>query len=169
MKLSHFFLAITSFFVNPAWADWFCPNNFNSINPGDSIATVIAACGEPDVKTSNSKKATQPQEWAYYIEQDPSKPGTMKLTVAFDQAGSAINISVNGSGMPQTKLCPNGEIQLGDKQEAIQAACGKPTYINQTQEAQKAETPETEIVQFTYNSTPSVTLVFQNGKLTERK
>ncbi|HSW70422.1 MAG TPA: DUF2845 domain-containing protein, partial [Gammaproteobacteria bacterium] len=141
----------------------------NSINVGDSIATVLAACGEPDSKTSNNKKATEPQEWAYYVATDPSKPGTMKLTVAFDENGMAINISVNGSGMPQTQLCANGQIQLGDTQEAVQAACGKPTYINQTEAGQKAEVPETEILELTYRGPPSVILVFENGRLTQRK
>ncbi len=169
MKLKWMFLAAGPLLLNTAWADWFCPNNFNSINPGDSIEAVTTACGQPDSKTSNNQKAAQPQEWSYYVQQDPSKPGTMKLTVAFDANGSAINISVNGSGMPQTSLCANGQIQLGDSQNAVQAACGKPTYIAQTEAGQKAEVPETEIVEYTYNSSPPVTLVFENGKLTQRK
>lgn len=169
MKIRAFFFMVGFFLYNTAWADWFCPTNFNSINPGDSIATVTAACGQPDSKTTNNKKAAQPQEWSYYIAQDPNKPGTMKLTIAFDDNGTAINISVNGSGMPQTSLCANGQIQLGDAQAAVQAACGKPTYVAQTEAGQNAPVPETELVEFTYNSTPPVTLVFENGKLTQRK
>ena len=170
MKLSSAFLTIISlFFFEAAWADWFCPTNFNSINVGDSIATVTAACGQPDSKSSNNKKATQPQEWAYYVTADPTKPGTMKLTVAFDENGTVINIGVNGAGLPQTQLCANGNIQLGDTQDLVQAACGKPTLINQTEAGQKAEVPEVEIVEMTYNSSPAVTLVFENGRLIQRK
>ncbi len=169
MKSKITVFVLSSLFVCTAWADMFCPNNFNSVNIGDSLDAVITACGKPDNKTSNNKKAEQPQEWGYYIAQDPTKPGTMKLTIAFDATGNAINISVNGSGMPQTQLCPNGQIQLGDSQDAVQAACGKPTFVNQTLEAQKAEVPETEIVEITYNGAPPITFVFENGKLTQRK
>lgn len=169
MKCKLLVLVLSALFFSPAWADMFCPNNFNSVNVGDSLDAVITACGKPDSKTTNNKKAAQPQEWGYYIATDPNKPGTMKLTIAFDATGNAINISVNGSGMPQTKLCANGQIQLGDNQAAVEAACGKPTFVNQTLEAQKAEVPETEIVELTYSGTPSVTFVFENGKLMQRK
>lgn len=169
MKAKLFVLILGSLFFSQAWADMFCPNNFNSINLGDSIAAVIAACGAPDSKTTNNKKANQPQEWTYYIANDPNMPGTMKTTIAFDASGSVINISVNGSGMSQTQICANNPIQLGDNMDAIKAACGNPTYINQTQIAQNASVPETEIVEFQYNSSPPVTLVFENGKLKERR
>jgi hypothetical protein len=170
MKSILFIFTVSLLVFSSAWADMFCPNNFNSVNLGDSPDAVLTACGKPDSKTSNNRKAAQPQEWGYYIATDPNKPGTMKLTIAFDADGKAINISVNGSGMPQTQLCANGQIELGDAQDAIQAACGKPTFVNQTLEAQKAEVPETEIVEFTYSSSsPPVTFVFENGKLTLRK
>lgn len=169
MKSRLLFLTVGVLFFSSAWADMFCPNNFNSVNVGDSLEAVMTACGKPDSKSSNNKKAAQPQEWGYYIANDPSKPGTMKLTIAFDADGKAINISVNGSGMPQTQLCANGQIALGDNQDAVQAACGKPTFVNQTLEAQKAEVPETEVIEITYNASPAVTFVFENGKLVGRK
>jgi hypothetical protein len=176
MKVKSLVLVLSALFFSNAWADMFCPNNFNSINLGDSIDSVIAACGKPDSKTTNNKKANQPQEWTYYVsaatatnQPGSTQPGTMKLTVAFDGDGKAINISVNGSGMPQTKACPNGEIQLGDSLDAVEAACGKATYVNQTQTAQGATVPEIEMVDLVYNGSPSVTLHFENGKLTQRK
>lgn len=175
MKLKWLFLLTIALLANAARADMFCPTNFNSIKEGDSIAAVIAACGKPDSQASNNKKANQPQEWTYYLaNQSTPAPtrsvagSTMKMTVAFDASGKAINISVNGSGMPQTAAC-GSQIQLGDAQDAVTNACGKPAYINQSQEAQNASVPETEITELTYNASPTVVLVFVNGRLSQRK
>lgn len=178
MKTKLMVLTLSSLLFSNAWADMFCPGNFNSINYGDTIDAVIAACGKPDARTTNNKKANQPQEWTYYVpaatnsgasQPSSAQAGTMKLTVAFDETGKSINISVNGSGMPQTKLCPNGQIQLGDMKSAVEAACGKATYVTQTEAGQNATVPETEIVDLVYNASPTVTLEFENGRFKQKK
>jgi len=169
MKSRLVMFVLSSVFFSNAWADMFCPSNFNSINVGDSIDSVIAACGKPDSQVSNKEKAPQPQEWSYYIATTPGQPGTMKLTIAFDATGTAINISVNGSGMPQTQICNGNQIQLGDNTKAVEAACGKAAYVNQAPTADTGPEPATEITVMTYKGSPPVTLTFENGKLVSRQ
>ncbi len=150
-----------------AWADMFCPNGFSSINMGDSLDAVVKACGEPDSKKTTKKLPFQAQEWVYYVASYPGMTGTLKTTVAFDDSGKVINISVNGAGVSETQICKNKTIQFGNTPEEIEAVCGKPTYINKTT-GEGAAKP-TEITELQYNASPTVTLVFQNGILTERK
>jgi hypothetical protein len=66
-----------------------------------------------------------------------------------------------------TSICGNN-IQLGNTSETVQAACGKPSFINQGQPPQNAPS-STEITEFTYNGSPTVTLTFENGVLKTRK
>jgi hypothetical protein len=160
-------LLITNFLFTNAWADMFCPNNFNSINIGDSLETVLAACGKPDNKTTTKAKPTQPQEWVYFIAASPGMPGTLRTTIAFDANGQVVNMSVNGAGVTQTQICGNQTIRFGDSQDTIQKACGKPEYVNQTSGSKDAK--EIETTELQYNSTPPVTLTFKDGKLQERK
>lgn len=160
------FLVVNFMFTN-SWADMFCPNNFNSISIGDSLDSVLAACGQPDKQTTKKDKPTQPQEWVYFIAATPDMPGALRTTIAFDANGKVVNISVNGAGVTQTQICGQ-TIQFGDKQEDIQNACGKPAYVNQaTNESEKLK--EVEITELKYNSVPPVTLTFMDGKLQERK
>ena len=46
---------------------FFCPNNFNQINYGDTIATVQTQCGKPDKQETKNSKPEGPQEWSYFI------------------------------------------------------------------------------------------------------
>ncbi len=167
MKLRALILAISTIIASSAWADMFCPNNFNSISMGDSLESVRKACGKPDSEKKSEVKPFEPQEWVYFISSDPGMSGTLRTTVAFDGNGKVVNMSVNGAGLTQTQICGN-TIQFGDTPEAIQAACGKPSYI--TPMDGSADKPKAiEMVELDYNSTPPVTLVFKDGKLIERK
>lgn len=173
MKSIWIIILLSNLLFTSAWADMFCPKNFNSINIGDSLDTVIKACGKPDAKKTSKKQPFQAQEWVYYIASYPGMQGTLKTTVAFDNSGKVVNISVNGAGLSETQICNvqgnNPTIQFGDTTDKIEAACGKPAYINQTSAANGAPKP-TEITELQYNASPTtVTLVFENGKLTERK
>ena len=161
-------LALT-LFLSPAWADLFCPNNFNSINVGDPLADVLKACGKPDAQKVTKQQPPQPQEWVYYVATNPSMPGTMKLAIAFDGSEKAINLSVNGSGMTQTQICGDTGIQVGDDKAAITKACGKPAFINVSAPLTTTPVKTTEITELQYNGSPAVTLVFTDGKFTGRK
>ncbi|HVE44435.1 MAG TPA: DUF2845 domain-containing protein [Gammaproteobacteria bacterium] len=153
---------------------FFCPTNFNQINVGDTLQTVIQQCGKPDAQ-NETKKADDnvAQEWNYYVTQavalntTQGGEGTLKTTITFDKTGKAINISVNGIGVGASSICGN-PIQLNDTKDAVKAACGEPTFINK--QAPGADTggapKETTVTQIIYNKVnPPKTLTFENGKL----
>jgi hypothetical protein len=156
----------------------FCPKNFNQISIGDSLEQVLAQCGRPDVlKESKKINDNIPQEWSYFIPQAVSSntfnqaQGTLKASVAFDGEGKAINISVNGIGVGATGLCGK-YVKLGDTRETIQTACGDPALVNRRTNAQTGQPlqgQEIKVMELTYSSIPPVVLVFENGKLTERR
>jgi hypothetical protein len=164
-------------FPTPSFA-FFCPKNFNQINTGDSIEQVLKQCGKPDsIKESKKINDNIPQEWNYFVPQTVSTntfnqaQGTLKTSFAFDNEGKAINISVNGIGVGATALCGK-YVKLGDTRETIQSACGEPALVNRQASAQTGQPlpgQEIKIMEFTYTSTPPATLVFENGKLIERK
>jgi hypothetical protein len=110
-------ISLTSSFMSHAMT---CPGNFNIINPGDSVTSVIAQCGKPDKQIDSSRdNPNVPQEWNYFIPQtvamyNPMQQaqGSLKATVTFDDTGKAINISVNGIGVGASTVC-GAPVQLG--------------------------------------------------------
>ncbi|OAI47166.1 hypothetical protein AYO45_05960 [Gammaproteobacteria bacterium SCGC AG-212-F23] len=162
----------------------FCPGNFNQINLGDTTAQVIAQCGKPDEEKTTKVEPTQPQEWNYYMVADPSNSspqGSLKMSVAFDANKKVVNITVNGTSLVSTTLCGGNigggyaggnNIQLGDTSDTVKTNCGKPMFINQNTtpaDTSQPTTPATELTEYKYHSTPPTTLIFENGKLKERK
>jgi len=168
-KYFYFFLIVL--FYCPTVFAMFCPSNLNFINLGDSIEDVEKVC-KPDARKIRKVEPvdTTPQEWTYYVKQDPKNTTSMSLVVFFDKEHKVMNISVNGAGVSMTKLC-GSVITSGDSMETVKAACHEPTFIKKGQPAENpsAESEKaTEIIEFKYNTTPSVTLTFEQGKLTSR-
>lgn len=156
---------------------FFCPKNFNQIDFGMTMDQVTQSCGKPDDQTETTKvNDNVPQEWSYFIAQTvsmggstPNAQGTLKTSVVFDSKGKAINISVNGIGVGQSTIC-GSNIQLGDSKETIKSACGDPSFIAKQPLDPATAPPPTKVVQFIYSSaTPKAILVFENGKLTDKK
>lgn len=144
----------------------FCPDNFNQINYGDPIDQVLLQCGKPVSQKSYKSTSNEPQEWNYYVRMVPNMQGSLRMTVAFNQ-GKVINISVNGAGVTNTAICGNA-ITLGQTLKQVEAICGKPVFINQGSTQQGTQNPAQadDMTELTY---ASATLVFEKGKLTERK
>lgn len=145
---------------------------------GATVDEVLRQCGSPDSQ-KESKKINDniPQEWSYYVPQTVSTntfnqaQGTLKASVAFDNEGKAINISVNGIGVGSTSLCGK-YIKLGDTRDTIQSSCGEPAIVNRqtnNQTGQPRTGQEIKVLELMYSSTPPTILVFENGKLTERR
>jgi hypothetical protein len=124
-----FFAAVVCLATTPALA-MLCPNNFNEINYGDSIDAVKQQCGAADSEKTSETKENLPQEWNYYVQVSPTDQATLKTTVAFNQ-GKVTNMSVNGIGVSTTAICGGNNIAVGDSQDSVKAACGKPAFINQ--------------------------------------
>lgn len=155
---------------------FFCPTNFNQIDFGMTTDQVTQACGKPDDQTESIKVNDNiPQEWNYYIAQTVSMggslanaQGTLKTSITFDDKGKAINISVNGIGVGQSTIC-GSNIQLGDSKDAIKSACGNPSFVTKQTPDPSAQ-PPAKIIEFIYSSAnPKAILVFENGKLTDKK
>lgn len=179
-------LAITLAFTQSSAYAFFCPSNFNQINFGESIESVKQKCGAPDKEKKEEATANVPQQWSYYVPATVAKganlkgQGTLKTSFTFDKAGKAINISVNGIGVGSSAVC-GSNISLGATREQVETACGKPAFINkqekeESQGAQAKTPPElakeddkNKVIEWTYNSTPPVTLIFREGKLTEKR
>lgn len=167
-KRIYFFIGLLSFPLS-SFA-FLCPNNFNQIDFGNSVQQVEQQCGKADKQSTKEVAEEGPQEWNYYVPQtvllNNNQPasGTLKTTVTFDQAGKAINISVNGIGVGNSTICGSG-IQLGNTREMIKAACGDPNTITKDTSSDNAQKKQT-ITELTYGST---ILVFKNGLLAEKK
>lgn len=157
---------------------FFCPTNFAQIDFGMTTDEVTQACGKPDSqKESTKENENVPQEWTYYVQQTVSTggsqnmQGTLKSSVTFDDQGKAINISVNGIGVGATSLCST-PIQLGDTQDKVKAACGSPAFVTKQNATTSGgqQQPPTKIVEFNYSSAnPPTILIFENGKLADKK
>jgi len=148
----------------PAYA-WVCPNNFNPINPGDSLATVINQCGKPLIQKASEGESNGPQEWGFYVAVNPPNPNTIKLTVVFANQ-KVISLVANAMSLTSTSMC-GGTINVGDSMETVKAACGNPMFINKGQ--QSASQKPSEILELIYPGEPETTLVFVNGLLKERR
>lgn len=157
---------------------FFCPTNFNQIDFGMTPDQVVQACGAPEKQAESVKENENiPQEWSYFIPQTVSlrgstenAEGTLKTTITFDDKGRAINISVNGIGVGASTIC-GPSIQLGDSREAVKTACGSPSFVNkQTPAPDSPAAQSVKIIEFNYlSATPPATLIFEDGKLADKK
>lgn len=154
---------------------FFCPTNFSQINPGETIDQVTAICGAADSTKTTTTEAPVPQEWTYYVNPTGSNTGqppqttTLKMTVAFSAEGKVGNITVNGQSLITTPICNGNSIQVGDDDKAVKKACGDPGFVNKGQAPSGSAGKETQTTELKYNSTPPVTLIFVDGKLSSRK
>ena len=176
MKFKTASLAILLSLASNTIYAFFCPNNFNQITLGDSLAQVTEQCGKPDLQETKPVEPNVPQEWIYFVPQTvamggglQAAQGTLKTSFSFDQDGKTLNITVNGIGVGGTSICNNVSLQLGASKDDVKAACGKPAYINKQQVETTSGTKQASQVIFTYNSNPPVQLIFQDGVLKEKK
>lgn len=166
MKLKSVFIVL--FCYSSYCNAMFCPTNFNMIEVGDSIETVTTQCGKPLKEEKRLIKPSGPQEWIYFKKMDPSDQGTVKTSIAVLDDKVA-NMSINGVSVTETEIC-GGNIQVGSSVKELEAACGKPTYTDNLSPGDEQSPPKaTEIVELQYNSTPPQTLIFENGKLKDKK
>lgn len=165
-------LALSLFIIPTMSFAFFCPTNFKLIDFGDTIDQVTQQCGKPNTQTETNQSADNaPQEWQYYVPQTVAMSdttqvqGTLKTSFSFDQNGKVINISVNGIGVGSTTICGNN-IQLGDTKDTVKAACGQASFINKSNNG-SGLTPEgvIKVTTFNYQTTPPMTLIFENGIL----
>jgi len=161
--------------ISTAASAMFCPNNFNQINMGDTLAQVQQQCGKPDTQKTSKGDDKGPQEWNFYvhpimnkytaIRTNSGQEASVKMAIAFNDQ-KVVNITVNGMSLATTTIC-GGAVSVGDGMQSVKSACGDPVFINKSD--QKSNEKPDEITELKYNSTPPTTLIFINGKLNERK
>ncbi len=156
----------------------FCPTNFRQIEIGYTMNQVLEQCGNPE-KQEETKKANEnvPQEWTYYAPQNYTTTGptiqpqgSIKNQIAFDSEGRVINITTNGFGIGVVPMC-GINIQLGMTRDQIKSACGSPVFSAKQEVPTDGTAPPSDITVnvFTYNTSPPTKLIFENGKLVEKK
>jgi hypothetical protein len=161
------YFAISLLFISfPAFA-WFCPNNFNLIQAGDSLAKVKKECGKPLSDKSSKQDPQTPQEWGYYVPVNPPDPTTVKMSVVFNASGIVTNITANAMSLASTSLC-GGTISVGNTMAVVKAACGAPPFVNKGQPQQGEDKPIV-VNELIYGGQPPNTLVFESGVLVERR
>lgn len=165
-------LILATIATNNAYAVM-CPNNFNTVNIGDSVEQVIAQCGKPEDKKEYKVDVDVPQEWSYYVVVAPPNPATVQMTIVFVNKKVA-NITVNAMSLVSTNLCggtPNtngvGTVNVGDDMDTVKASCGKPTFTKKG-EASGSDS-KIDVTELTYTGQSPYMMYFENGKFQSRK
>lgn len=193
--MKHFMSALFFIFSTNAYAI-FCPTNFNNINYGDTLDQVLQQCGKPNTQNTYVKNPAVPQEWNYYLKIHPFDPVTTKMTLVFKD-DKVIYINIAGSNTANSVLCRTTRhtdnnsqqmqlacgnpyqsqynvastticgpsIKIGDTPQAVEFACGKPIFVTQSQ----TQDTTSEITELSYQGMPTITLIFENGRLKQRK
>lgn len=177
-KPTFFITIVVLLVIIPALSfGFFCPNNFQQIQIGDSVEKVVSICGKPDTQVVSKRiNENVPQEWTFFVPQAVElgpfsayrTAGTLRVTVSFDAQGRAINISVNGIGVGATAIC-GGAFELGDSREKVRATCGTPSFVNKAVPATGGASQDISVIEMNYSSTPPVSLIFENGELVRRE
>lgn len=158
-------ILLLSFLITTQAMAWLCPNNFTTINPGDTLVAVKAACGNPVSQKKSVEPPDVPQEWGYYVPVNPPNPATIRVSVVIVHKKIA-GITVNATSLVSTSLC-GSTISIGQSMAVLQSACGSPMFVNK-QPPKPGQKP-TFITELTYGGSAPNTLVFENGLLKERK
>jgi hypothetical protein len=144
----------------------FCPNNFNEINIGDTVAQVEKQCGKPAADKTTDDSAKQPQEWIYFTKTQPSDPTSLRMTIGFEK-GIVTNMTVNNVGVSSTQICGGNTATVGATEQAIKTACGAPAYVKKSNNP-GGKIEVTKVTKLTYQGTSDVVLTFEDGLLKSR-
>lgn len=175
-----FYITLAALLTSNHLFAWVCPNNFNQIAAGDSIELINQQCGKPASETKSEKEPNVPQEWSYFV--NPSSPAylppgtpppppsasmgpsaSVRMTINFVD-DKVVNISAQGMSLSSTNLC-GATINVGDSTKAVKTACKDPGFVQK----QATDAKPIEVITYKYDTAPPNTLIFEGGKLKERK
>lgn len=165
----------------------YCPVNHAYINVGMTSAQVLAACGAPKYRQTSNDPIVQQIPVTQLIYSNLNQgavyfyPGLNKVYQMWSlpSGSEGVNLQVNvinnkitgmtlnGSGTNAVSVCGGIGVQVGDPVNAIYAACGSPSLVNQTYTNQivpKNAHPELWIYQFNQFD-PTVRLTFVDDAL----
>jgi len=127
-------LLLVCFFSINAWAinSYYCLNTGKVATVGQTIAQVMAECGQPASTTTREEHIDTPvtyTQWIYGIPID--KVGLIPtLRITFDENSVVTKIEKNGMVLNSLLCNISGMIQLADAPLTIRLACGAPYLIN---------------------------------------
>jgi len=163
----------------------FCTHGNTTIQTGDTMDQVKAACGEPLKEQSSEKtdaKRIVMEQWFYTS--SPYRPNyrptpqliVPKLTSSLHQKrgvllsflhGNLVEISRSGQKVSRATCGPYGQpISVGMTMDQVTQVCGQADYYSEAQSFTKP--PKHLIVRWTYDNGPYQAqniLIFQNGIL----
>lgn len=145
-----------------------CPSNFKEIYIGDDIASVIAACGPPSSQTSTDVQPSKPQEYVYFMKENPSDQLAVRVSYAIIEDKVA-NITVNSVSVGNTVMCGGKNINVGDPGKNVKDNCGAPAVINETSTPPPKPGTGKSVTQLIYMNPNKTVLTFENGKLKSRQ
>lgn len=195
--LIRLFILLIGCSLSPIAFAIFCPNNFNSINIGDTVQTVMQTCGAPASQSNYIKPIFLSQAWIYYV--NPTfgiNQGSNKLRVVFNN-DQVVNLTItenvrvcqpllqsNGYSVTNTNTsgrCNNPVISQQTRSIPNSNACGGYISLGNTMAQVEAacgkpvstnhsQQPDSQknITEFLYNGPPVTKLIFVDGVLTDR-
>lgn len=164
----------------------YCPQRQGYINIGMSQSEVVQACGQPTQKSSNIRLEVKiPMTQLIYtsINQDAVYPGLnsqfamWSLPTGSQAQGTKLmvnivenkvtSVDINGSSANGASICSGNNVQVGDDQSSVYAACGSPSLVNNTYTTKpipKEDKPEIWIYRIDQYQ-PVISLTFIRGTL----
>lgn len=176
MKLNFALISLLSF-ASPIFAanSYFCAGTSNYAVIGNTMAQVLANCGQPKTVTQNTTPSSQPTQVTQWVYNYQNNSQLRKLNTPNYQLAALIvnmvnnkvvSILVNGQNVSSTNFCgANIKLNVGDSNLKVRQICNAPSQIQQV--TQDIAQPSITTVNWTYQSEfqAPVTMTFQDGIL----
>lgn len=169
-----FFLACcsTGLFAQTTTSSYSCPNTYITVQLGDSVDKVRAACGDPTTASKRVEPVSSTintLQWIYTSGQSlngrVSQLPVLVISFRNQQVTKIENLATAGLSVPACSY--NGSINLGDSQDSVLLACGRPSLVSTKQETDP--NPQTkEVTEWVYNYgpyKPQIIFDFEGGAL----
>lgn len=149
-----------------------CPNTFKTIQVGDSMEAVQAACGPASSTATKQVQETTPTttvQWTYSLGwMNGAQTSLLPSLVLTFKNNKVTQITRSGAPVALGAYCVlNGVINIGDSSDKVLQVCGEPNVISQSQQA---NTTTKTLIVWTYNYgpyRPQMILQFENGALSQ--
>lgn len=150
-----------------------CSQTYRTVQVGNTMDAVRAACGEPTSKTTQDVPVDSTIDTAQWVYTASVKVKdnlvSMPILVVTIKNGQVSQIERTTIAAPLSTSCATpGIINVGDPQATVLATCGQPNIVNSRQ---KASTDTKQVTRWIYNFgpyKPAVTFEFDStGVLTQ--
>lgn len=171
--MKKYIVAMSSFFLGAvAFAQqttYMCPNNYQYITVGNTMAQVEQACGKPASTQIRRQQVSQEEaveQWIYQfnaasnnasntvtpfadiVEYRQGETGPQTRLIIVIKQGKVASLSLSGESLDSASVCPQGSVRVGDSASAVMAICGSPSVVNRG--TKKVFTGLKKVTQWTY-------------------